>query len=450
MSRRSYIIIIVLVILLIVGAVGYLFYAAKKKAALEGRPAPTLAEFFPFLGSNTFPSGTTPDGTTPPPDDTILQDPDTQLRPRLLQITARSIAGATSLLATRNIMLPVFDSELETFTTEETPTMPVSTGTEEVASARFVERETGHIYESFLDTAVESRVSNTTIPRIEEAFFGAGGNSVILRYAKEDNQTIETYAGVLSGAITSADSSGVSTLKELTGTFLPQNILDLVVSPDGTKIFYNLKTEGGVVGTMANVDGSGKKQVFMSPFSEWLMSWPAQNILSATTKASGLASGYTYSVDPLSGLFTKIIGPISGLTTNFNPGGSLFLYGVSKQTSNQLALYDVKNQSSTTLGLSTLPEKCTWNTTGTVVYCGVPENTPAGLYPDIWYKGVVSFTDSIWKIDIASRASNILINPLAALGHDLDVVDPFIDTTGRYLIFTNKKDSTLWRYDLGL
>ncbi len=453
MSRTTFIILILVVILLIVGGFGYYFYFAKQKAIETGTEAPTLSSFFPFFGkTNTPPPGTTPvDTTVPPP--VGIQNPDTLIRPRLEQVSTRMIAGATSLLAQRimNEELGIMNENTSTSTTTiTTNSTPTPSEFESIPAARYVERGTGHIYDTYLDTLAESRVSNTTIPRIEQALFGNGGESVILRYLQDDNQTIETFTGTLSGAITSADSQGVTTLKSLLGTFLPQNISDITISPDGKRIFYVSPGADGVIGTSANIDGTGKKQVFLSPFSEWLLAWPKQSMFTATTKASGIANGYLYSVDPVSGAFAKILGNVAGLTTNISPDGGTVLYAGSKQNGMSLALYDIASRTSVSLGLNTLPEKCVWNTANTVLYCGVPQTIPAGLYPDIWYQGLISFTDSLWKIDVATRATSVLINPFQALGNDIDLTAPYLDTTGRYLLFTNKKDSTLWRYDLGL
>ena len=52
--------------------------------------------------------------------------------------------------------------------------------------------------------------------------------------------------------------------------------------------------------------------------------------------------------------------------------------------------------------LETLPEKCVWSKAdASIFYCAVPENIPAdNIYPDVWYQGLMSFSDAIWKVNI--------------------------------------------------
>lgn len=58
---------------------------------------------------------------------------------------------------------------------------------------RFIDRATGHIWETGSYSANLIRISNTTLPKIQEAVW-AGTDTAILRFLKEDRETIESVA----------------------------------------------------------------------------------------------------------------------------------------------------------------------------------------------------------------------------------------------------------------
>ena len=94
---------------------------------------------------------------------------------------------------------------------------------------RYVDKATGNIYQTFADKIDERKFSSSVIPRVYEAFFGNEGESVIMRYLKTDNRTIETFVGALPKEFLGSDSVGTNEIK---GSFLPENISDISVSPD--------------------------------------------------------------------------------------------------------------------------------------------------------------------------------------------------------------------------
>src|SRR3989344_6052239 len=103
------------------------------------------------------------------------------------------------------------------------------------------------------------------------------------------------------------------------------------------------------------------------------------------------------------------------------------------------------NQKGETVGRddgATLTEKCAWAADGAAIYCGIPLN-PDGRLPDDWYKGLVSFSDRIVKIDSRTGAvTDILARST------FDAVNLFADSKNQFLFFTNKTDSSLWRIKL--
>ena len=320
---------------------------------------------------------------------------------------------------------------------------PTPPQTEFVPALRYAARATGNIYQTFADKIDERKFTGTLVPRVYEAYFGNSGEAVIMRRLKADERTIEIFVGALPKEVLGGDTSEDN---EVSGTFLPDNITDISVSPDSLKIFYLYGAGGNAFGITSGVLGDKKVQVFDSPFTEWLALWPSVKMIVLTTKPSGAVPGYVYALNPDSKSLTKILGPISGLTALGSPSGKLILYGDSNLSLN---IYDVESRSSIALGARTLPEKCVWNKGNTTIYCAVPKSAPGALYPDSWYRGEISFNDDIWKIDAETGSGAVILEPGAEPGgEETDGIKLLLDENENYLFFVNKSDSYLWEMKL--
>ena len=319
---------------------------------------------------------------------------------------------------------------------------PTPPATEFMPALRYVDRATGNIYQTFADKIEERKFSATVIPKIYEAFFGNKGQSVVMRYLKTDGRTIETFVAGLPKEYIGGDTAENNELK---GSFLPENIKDVSLSPDTGSIIYLFNVGDNIVGTTLNLTSNKKVQVFDSPFTEWLSFWPNSKMITFTTKPSSGVPGYMYATDPGSKNFNKILSRINGLTTLASPSGKLVLYGSDNLS---LGVYHTDTKISDPLQLRTLPEKCVWGRVGDVVYCGVPKFIGAGQYPDTWYQGEISFNDQIWKIDIKTGNATIIADPAETGGEEIDAIKLGMDEGENYLFFVNKKDSRLWELQL--
>ena len=320
---------------------------------------------------------------------------------------------------------------------------PTPPPTEFVPALRYVEKARGIIYQTFADKIEERKFSVTTIPRVYEAYFGNHGDSVVIRYLKGDGKTIETFVGTLPKEYLGADTIGDNEIK---GSFLPNNIKDISVSPDTTKIFYLFENVDNIIGTTLSLLDNKKVQVFDSPFTEWLSQWPNDKTIILSTKPSFSIPGYMYSIDLAKKSLTKTLGDINGLTTLTSPDGKLVLYANGNLS---LSLYHTDTRNSDLLGVQTLPEKCVWGKVSDVVYCAVPKAIDAGGYPDAWYQGEVSLRDQLWKIDIKNGNATLLVDPITVVGgEEIDGIKLALDEGENYLFFVNKKDSFLWKLEL--
>ncbi len=229
----------------------------------------------------------------------------------------------------------------------------------------------------------------------------------------------------------------------LTTTLLPQNIVRGAVSPDGTQIFSLIPiTNGfGISGLVSNPDGTGQRKIFESPATEWSAQWVNKNTIALTTLASREADGYLYFLNPISGDFKKVLGPLRGLTTLVSPDGKKVLYSNSNDRVFTTKVYSTDTGALRTLDLATLPAKCTWQDSA-IIICGVPKNITSGQYPDAWYQGIVSFSDVVWLINTVQNNTNIVLAP----DESFDIIKPQVSPNHAYLYFINKTDQTLWSY----
>ncbi len=421
MQNKKFIILITVASVLIISAFSFIFYVSMKKGGLD-QVGPTIREFIPLgskkpaaqnetpaLGENKMPETAT---ITP------IQVITGKTAQKITQISQMPIAGSVAVIKDRI----------------------KENGAEQALAVRYVDKITGNIYETFVDEIKEKRISSTTIPKIEEAMFFNGGDSVILRYLKNDNMTIESFLSHIAKEIIGGDAS-----TELKGSFLSQNITDLSVSSDAKNLFYLFESGDGVTGINLSAGDENRTQIFQSAFSEWLTSWQNPRLITLNTKASARYNGFLYGLDPQTKSFSKILGGIPGLTTLMSPSGKIVLYSGNDL---RLKIFDTAQKTSIDLGLQTLPEKCTWSLNSENIYCAVPQFIQTGDYPDDWYQGVESFNDSLWRIDIKNNTSNLIADPSSLTGQNIDGIKMFLSPKEDYLFFTNKKDSTLWTIKL--
>ena len=412
MSKRNVILLIVILGVIIIGifTVFALYQPTSTNTGVVGDSINFVANFLPF-GKNKTVAPT--DTNTPTDVSGYIPPTESEVSvAKLKKVSSFPVAGFGIFMKERFKDVPVITpnttpvtpttTDATTTPITKTPTTkdkkqklpaPVLPPTEFVPAIRYVNRATGNIYQTFADKLDERKFSSTVIPKVYEAFFGNKGGSVIMRYLKADNKTIETFLGALPKEYLGADSIGTSEVK---GSFLPENITDISISPDTSKVFYLFNTGDTVAGVTASLQTSTKVQIFSSPFTEWLSLWPNDKVVTLTTKPSAYALGFAYSTNPNKKDFSKILGGIAGLTTLTSPDGKMVLYGDKNLSLNILSL-DTRNTYSA--GVKTLPEKCVWATTSDVLYCAVPKYIDNGNYPDSWYQGEVSFSDVIWKID---------------------------------------------------
>ncbi len=356
-----------------------------------------------------------------------------RLVPRLRKISDEPVSGATII---------------ETTVSSTTP--DGKKFNQKVYVVRFMERATGHIYDLAYNSNSKNKISNTTIPKMHEALFSNDAKTIITRFLGNDNETIKTYSIALTDRIRNASTTPEELmLKDAKLTLLPTNIKEISLSPDKTKIAYLINTNTGSKVVVSSLDGLNSATIFESDLQQWLLSWQETGRITLSTKPSGFSVGFSYLLNSGTGALSKIIGNKTGLTILSSTDLSYHLLGIGGQRP-LLSILNPKDQSETSLSLRTFPEKCTWNKINkTSVFCFVPSNIETSTYPEGWYLGAISFSDNLWNIDAPTGKTNLLASPVSEAGAQIDAINPILSNDDKYLIFTNKKDLSLWAIYLG-
>lgn len=409
MRRILFIILGIVLIAALAAGIYFLFF---------GKTAPTISvDPGSLFGTNEAPSG----ATLAPELGIPTNGAGENVAPRLVRITEEPVAyGAIAFATTTQI-------NLIEGTTTRTSMVPDT-------EIRYVERASGNIYAYTLGERTLTRLTNKTLPGIQEAAWTGDGSRAFLRFISGESAStehIESYslpaAGGEVGYLLERDLSAVETI--------------------GTSTLVTLKeSTDGSVATTAKADGTGAKTLFSSTLSALRIKLYTSGF-ALFTRASANMNGYGFMSEGTSGNSVRVLGPLPGLTLLPSPSGKQVLYSYVTNGSTRLAVLDVATRTSTPLPVATLAEKCVWSSDATSVYCAVPRAL-SGTLPDDWYQGAVSFSDRMWEIDMAARVANLVVDPKTSGAIDVDAIALTIDPKGDVLVFTNKKDGALFVYDL--
>lgn len=348
-----------------------------------------------------------------------------RVAPNLIKITPGPVARG--ILVTNASTTPV--ASLAS-TTEDIPSGPSF-----VTKAHYIDRQSGNMYVYNVTEGTSERVTNHTAPGVQEVSWLSNGSLAFLRFlvAEGGIEHIETYALPADGS---------------EGRFLARDLSEVAVRGNDT-LFTLTQSTSGSVGSLAKPDGSGTVTLFSSPLSAVEVAFAGTNML-AHTKPSRVMGGYVFLVQRPSGTFSKLLGPLFGVTALPSYTGKQLLVTHVVNGAPVLSLFDVETRTTTTLPVATLTEKCVWAPDGLSAYCAVPISLSASgnNLPDSWYQGTVSFSDRLWKIDLTARVATLVANLPDLTDDPVDAVSLSLDAKETTLVFLNKRDGSLWAYSL--
>lgn len=299
-------------------------------------------------------------------------------------------------------------------------------------AVKFIERQSGNVYSYSTRAGTLTRISNKTVPGIQSALWLPDASFAFVRYLSGDDfSTINTYA------LPSNDSGGF---------FLSQNLADISVS--STNVLVLASGVNGSVASVEHTDGTHISEAFTTPLSALRVSFAGKSQYLAFTKPSSTLSGDAFLVNS-AGQFFRIAGPHNGLVALSSPSGKWMLVSYTQDTAMQMELVNTTTSDAVQLPVATIADKCVWTADESTIYCGIPINPPSGYsYPDDWYQGAVHFSDRIWKIDVAGRYAQLVLDFPKETKDSLDAEALAIDSLNTVLVFVNKNDGSLWSYQL--
>ena len=414
--KRTILFIALGIVLLGAGA-GIYFYFFSSKPAVVGQSGAVLPS------SDTAGADTTGQGGIAQELGVPVVGAGTEVAPRLIRISDRPVVFGSRALYVPGTMAPVTGSSTPGTTAYSVdPDVRVS----------YIDRESGNVYAFTTHARTLTRISNKTLPAIQNATWTPDGSLAFVQYLEKNpaGEQVSTYA---------LPSNGEG------GYMLEKNISEVAVTGSSTLVTLAPSSNGSVA-TISSTGGSGVRTLFSSLLGSLRLT-TGGGVMVATTKASSKSSGYAFLVSPKDGSFTRILGPFPGLTTLVSPSGRFLLYNYLEKGKLVLAVFDMTIHTATRLPLATLPEKCTWTSDSLSLYCAVP-TTLVGTFPDDWYQGVIATTDRIWQVDMQSRVATQVIDLQTVGAGAIDAVSLDIDRTSDVLIFTDRTSGYLWMYDL--
>jgi hypothetical protein len=397
--RRIFIIIAIVLLIIALGVgVYFMFFAKQASVVVSITPSTGL----PIAGQTAV--------TTPETPVTAPTTTPTNVSARLVQISTGPVVSGEVVV---NI-----------------PTTNTSSPNE--VSVSFIERQSGNVFSYLKQAKTLTRINNKTIPGIQSAAWLPGGSTAFVRYLSgNDFSTVNTYA-------LSATSS--------TGFFLPQNLSDVSIA--STSILTLASGVNGSIASLARADGSHTATLFTTPLTSLRVSFAGKNQYLAFSKPAATLPGYAFLVGS-TGHFSRIAGPLNGLVALASPSGKWILVSYTQNTALAMKLVNTTTNESINLPVATIADKCVWTIDESSIYCGIPIRPDTSAeYPDDWYQGAVQFSDRIWKIQVAGRYAQLVLDFSQVNNGTLDAVALALDPLNSTLVFVNKNDGSLWSYSL--
>ncbi len=383
------VIIIAVILIMAIALGGYALYRGTQGTNGEGgAPTGFFASLFPF-GDNAPPPST--------PSDLVNEQGESGPAPTIRVVTDNPVSGA--------------------FATAE-------------GTIRYMERETGHIYETAFDSLNATRLTNTTIPGTLEAVW-LNNQSLIIRSLSD----VGSYENVYASFSSSTPDQKLA-LKPLSGF----SRIAPVLNGEG---IVTIDTSGAnAILSVSGREETSKSTVFSSPIRSWIPLVGGTDIFIQSAPAYNVA-GFLYRIENAAKT-TSVLSGILGLISLPSPDGRYIAYSSSGGTTLSLRVLDTETGTSYSAPLSTLASKCVWLAPQVKLFCGVPKNAFGFELPDEWLPGTASFDDSAWIIDPLQSTASAVTGFTNEVGQTVDIMNPRASADGEYVLFTNKTDQSLW------
>lgn len=305
---------------------------------------------------------------------------------------------------------------------------------------RYVSRADGHVFDVNPSTLAKVEVLNITSPKIYVAEWKADGSGFVERSLVGSGETVSNVAVTIipPKATSTAYTSLVAPIRGF--------VDDIKVLADGS-VIYNLSDTGAVVNS--GFQGEKPRTLFTLDFTDWQMKPVNASAVLLLTKPSASAEGYAYLLNPKTGSFSRLLGPLDGLSALLSPDGKRLVYNSTSGSANSTFVLNLSTSLTTSIYPPTLPDKCAWSKKlPSTVICGAPRDGLGKDVPDEWYQGLASYSDRIYRFNSDTNTAELLADPEKDFNTKLDVMSPFLSPDEDYLFFTDKNSLLLWALKL--
>ncbi len=298
----------------------------------------------------------------------------------------------------------------------------------------FVDRGTGHVYKKpvFTKRSLPTKISNTTFPGIYDAYFFNNNTEVLMRYLRESDNTIVSLTAKLPPLSSSITLPLQSVVR------LPENIVSVAVSPKGL-LYFLVKTPGG--SDLYSLKNGEQKKARDYDLSELTLGFNGENLI-VSQKPSAFEKTYFFPMNE-----SDLYGGRTGQKAVFSSVSTgNFVSSLWTDQGLQFFSSDTLGGKTHLYAVATLADKCASSLLGKYFFCFVPNVIPLipfGL-PDDWYKGQVSFNDSLYVLDTVKYEENKLSRLETDTGEEMDITKPIMSKRDLYIAFTNRLTNELW------
>lgn len=296
----------------------------------------------------------------------------------------------------------------------------------------YVEAGTGHIYSIDLQTGEERRVSGTTIPQAIKAKISPDGQHFAISSAS-NTKGKPLFVGTLNPTTDSLDEK------------LNENVSDFTFG-DNNELMFSTNGTSGLEAYSYDIVKDIKKSIFSLPFHEAVIQWgnTATSTHYTYPKTSYLLEGFLFEIK--NGKMNRL--PFAGYGFSALVNDDMILYNAITKQKPTTFVYLKGTNETKPLKTVLITEKCTLPQKGFIFFCAhEPIDTPYE-FPDEWYRGSLSFKDSIWILFADQFISGELINTFTESGREIDGINLTKEMENGAMYFTNKNDNTLWMYEL--
>ncbi|MES2966899.1 MAG: hypothetical protein V4668_03865 [Patescibacteria group bacterium] len=301
-----------------------------------------------------------------------------------------------------------------------------------ISYIRYAETGTGHIFSINIITGEEKRISNATIAGASKAVFSPNGKYVAIASGNTTQNTVTLIT------LTNNDTA--------TTQLLSQKMVDFNFSATN-ELRYTEYSSSGLTGRSLNPDTLVGSTIFTIPFQSATVIWNTETNSPnyVYPKTSTKLPGYLYSLS--NGSIKRLNVTGNALTVEANKDYYVSTQQVGEKPSSFIT--KVIDKKISTLPLIMEPSKCVFSTKDfNILYCGYELTEYSYEFPDNWYKGLISFSDTIWQIDVEKGSATQIVNPETETGRAVDITNMSIGSTNEVLYFINKTDNTLWMYEI--